>query len=66
MHTTCSMQVKKSELADHFSKECRVRLQQCQFCDESVAYCEMKVLYAIDSDRPHTLKRSGCYSYTVA
>lgn len=42
VHATCSMRVKKSELADHFIKECRVRLQQCQFCDKSVAYCEMK------------------------
>ena len=48
VHDACSMLVKKSELADHLSNECRFRQQKCQRCDEFVAYCEMKVLYAID------------------
>lgn len=58
VHDACSKLVKKSELADHLENECRVRLQECQRCGELVTLCEMKVLYTIDRDKPHTLKRT--------
>ena len=58
MHDACSKLVKKSELADHLVNECRFRLQKCHLCGEFVAHCEIKVLYAIDRDKPHTLKRT--------
>lgn len=53
VYETCSMLVKRGDLANHLREECICRPEKCQFCDKVVDYCRMKEHLRLDHDYLH-------------